>query len=118
MEKNIQFQRLVKSISTSHVQGLFVYMFMTNKNMNDVASETGISRQTLSTWKKGGNVTHTNVDRVANKYGLDAHLLYDVKSLIEKLIGDCPDYLIRGQYGEMLAEYTYLANAHSKPVES
>jgi len=72
----------------------------------------------LSTWKKGGNVTHTNVDRVANKYGLDAHLLYDVKSLIEKLIGDCPDHLIRGQYGEMLAEYTYLANAHSKPVES
>lgn len=121
MERNIQFERLVKSIQSSHVKGLFVYMFLQDKNMNDVAAETGISRQTLSTWKKGGNVTHSNVERVASQYNLNPFLMYDVKSLIENLIHDSPDYMIRGRYGEYLAEYTYLEkayNTHENPVES
>jgi transcriptional regulator with XRE-family HTH domain len=117
MEKNIQFERLIKGIQSSHVQGLFVFMFLKGKNMNDVAAETGITRQTLSTWKKGGNITHKNVERVAEQYQIDAHLLYDAKSVIEKLIADCPDHVIRGQYGEYLAEYTYLENAYAKPHE-
>jgi transcriptional regulator with XRE-family HTH domain len=117
MDKNIQFQRLVKSIKQSHVKGLFVYMFFQDKNMNDVAAETGITRQTLSTWKKGGNIMHKNIEKVASAYSLDAHLLYDAKSLIEKLIADCPDYVNRGRMGEYLTEYVYLSNAY-EPQES
>ena len=112
MKNNIQFQRLVKSIQSSHVQGLFVFMFIQGKTMNDVAAETGITRQTLSSWKKGGNITHKNVERVARRYAIDAHLLYDAKSIIEKLIADCPDHIVRGEYGEYLAEYTYLSIAN------
>ena len=48
MTKKFEFQRLIKKSKESRVQGLFIYMFFNDKTMNDVQSDTGISRQTLS----------------------------------------------------------------------
>ena len=111
-----QFHRLIKKIAMSRVKGLYVYMFFKNKTMNDVQSETGISRQTLSAWKKGQNVSFSNLEKIAERYQVKTTSLMDGKTMIEELIKNEPDYIKRGVYGEYLAEYNYLEEAHAHNV--
>ena len=40
----------------------------------------------------------------------------DGKTMIEELIKNEPDYIKRGVYGEYLAEYNYLEEAHAHNV--
>jgi len=116
--ENLKLHKLVNSIRSSHVQGLFMYMFVEKKNMNEVAWETGISRQTLSTWKRGGNVTHGNVEKVAQHYSLKTHLLYDASSLMRHLIANENDPQERARVSMLLGEYAYLTQDNPEIVES
>tara|TARA_A200000113_G_scaffold205607_1_gene201974 strand:+ start:579 stop:929 length:351 start_codon:yes stop_codon:yes gene_type:complete len=112
IQDKLKFQRLIEKIQPCRVQGLFVYMYFTDKTMNDVQDDTGISRQSLSTWKKGGNVTHMNIEKIANKYALSASSFYDGRVMIQTLIEKEPNPSVRARYGEYLAEYTYLQHAY------
>ena len=114
MTKKFEFQRLIKKIQDSRVQGLFLYMFFNSKTMKDVQSDTGISRQTLSAWKKGQNVTHVNIEKIANQYSLNTASLFDAKNMIDDLIKSESDSVIRANLGAYLAEFSYLQNAHSE----
>ena len=114
MIRKFEFQRLIKRIQDSRVQGLFLYMFFNNKTMKDVQSDTGISRQTLSAWKKGQNVTHVNIEKIAHQYSLNTASLFDAKNMIDDLIKSEPDSVLRADLGAYLAEFTYLHKAHSE----
>ena len=78
--------RLMQSTESCQVQGLFLLMFVENKTMIDVQSETGISRQTLSAWKKGGNVLHANVQKIAECYNVEPSGLYDAGLYLKQRI--------------------------------
>ena len=114
MTRKFEFQRLIKKIRESRVQGLYVYMFFNEKTMKDVQAETGISRQTLSAWKKGQNVTHVNIEKIANCYSLNTASFFDAKNMIEDLIKNESDSVLRANLGAYLAEFSYLQNAHAK----
>ena len=98
---NYRFMKLVKSLERCQVKGLFIYMYLNDKTMNDVAADTGVSRQTLSTWKKGGNYTHRNVEKVANQYGREFEEFYNAYTLLNNMIEKEEDYLIRGRLGSI-----------------
>jgi transcriptional regulator with XRE-family HTH domain len=114
MTKKFEFQRLIKKSKKSRVQGLFIYMFFKDKTMNDVQSDTGISRQTLSAWKKGQNVTHVNIEKIANCYSINTASFFDAKNMIEDLIKNEFDPVMRANLGAYLAEFSYLQTAHSE----
>jgi transcriptional regulator with XRE-family HTH domain len=114
MKRKFEFQRLIKKSKESRVQGLYIYMFFNNKTMKDVQSDTGISRQTLSAWKKGQNVTHVNIEKIAKCYSLNTASFFDAKNMIEELIKNESDSVIRANLGAYLAEFSYLQNAHAE----
>ena len=76
---DVRLLRLLDKTKESFVQGLFLMMYVKGKTMNDVEKDTGISRQTLSKWRKGGNVMHVNVQKISDVYGMDAIELYDTE---------------------------------------
>jgi transcriptional regulator with XRE-family HTH domain len=110
--------KLVKSLEKCQVKGLFLFMYLNDMTMNDVAADTGVSRQTLSTWKKGGNYTHRNVERVAQHYNREFFEFYNATTLLNNMIEKESDYIIRARLGEYLAEYTYLSNAHAETTSA
>ena len=113
--ENNRLLRLMKSSSTCQVQGLFMMMYVENKTMSDVQNETGISRQTLSSWKKGGNVMHVNVQKVADTYGLDVTALYDADIYLNSYIAKKGRGA--GSVREVHREYQYLKEALANDTE-
>ncbi len=108
--------RLMQSTQNCQVQGLFLLMFVENKTMIDVQSETGISRQTLSAWKKGGNVLHANVQKIAECYNVAPSGLYDGGLYLKQRINEAGRGATKGFLGQLESEYQYLkTNAMSEP---
>ncbi len=112
MEKNPinvnRLLRLLQSTDKSQVQGLFILMFVENKTMIDVQSDTGISRQTLSAWKKGGNVLHVNVQKIAEVYGVDVSSLYDPDSYFKQKMSEAGRGALKGYLRQLHSEFQYL----------
>ena len=108
--------RLMQSTESCQVQGLFLLMFVENKTMIDVQSETGISRQTLSAWKKGGNVLHANVQKIAEFSNVEPSGLYDAGLYLKQRINEAGRGATKGFLGQLESEYQYLKeNAMSEP---
>lgn len=100
--------RLVKASHQSHVQGLFVMMHLDDLTMNDVQDKTGISRQTLSKWRKGANVTHVNVSRVCDAYNLNVAEIYDAFEYLNNRMANTDDVIEKASLNEFLIEFVYL----------
>ena len=100
--------RLVKGSHKSHVQGLFVMMHLKDLTMNDIQSATGISRQTLSKWRKGANVTHLNVSKVCSTYDLDIAEIYNADLYIKNEIDRTQEGYEKAMLQEFHSEFKYL----------
>ena len=102
-----RFIRLLKRMESSQVQGLFMMMFVKGKSMNDVERETGISRQTISKWRKGGNIMHVNVQKISETYHLDPIELYDADMYLVSEIGRAGRSVESTELKQLYSDFKY-----------
>lgn len=102
-----RFIRLLKRMESSQVQGLFMMMFVKGKSMNDVERETGISRQTISKWRKGGNIMHVNVQKISEIYDLDPIELYDADMYLVSEIGRAGRSVESTELKQLYSDFKY-----------
>ena len=114
---DVRLLRLLDKTKESFVQGLFLMMYVKGKTMNDVEKDTGISRQTLSKWRKGGNVMHVNVQKISEVYGIDAIELYDTEMYMIGEIARAGKSVESASLKQLYSELVYLGFEKSKELK-